>query len=86
MACLVRLVKRRVVASDSYRLWSSKEASYHLHRHGCPISDMKQKVTSAKTYEGDVKLTFKQQDEGVFIYTEGLKDNKIDQIITLTVK
>jgi alpha-L-fucosidase len=50
------------------------------------IPDMKQKVTSANTFEGNVKLNFKQQDEGVFIYTDGLKDNKIDQIIKLTIK
>jgi alpha-L-fucosidase len=50
------------------------------------IPDMKRKVTSANTFEGNVKLNFKQQDEGVFIYTDGLKDNKIDQIIKLTIK
>ena len=54
MACLVRLVKRRVVASDSYRLWSSKEASSHLHRHGCPISDMKQKAYAAAGVDIDL--------------------------------
>jgi alpha-L-fucosidase len=50
------------------------------------IPNLEQKVVSAKTFEGETKLKFKQQDEGVFIYLDGLKENPVDQIITLTVK
>lgn len=60
-----------------------------LHPDGKPylfIPDLDMKVTSAKTFEGGKKLKFKQQDEGVFVYTEGLPENDFDQIIRLSVK
>ncbi len=84
--------KGNILPSQDWGTVTAKDKELFVHilnPSGKPylfISDMKQKVTSAKTFEGDVKLTFKQQDEGVFIYTEGLKNNEIDQIIKLTVK
>jgi alpha-L-fucosidase len=50
------------------------------------IPNLEQKVVAAKTFEGETKLKFKQQNEGVFIYLDGLDENEVDQIITLTVK
>ncbi len=50
------------------------------------IPNFEPKVVSAQTFEGDVKLKFKQQAEGVFIYLDGLKENPVDQIIQLTIK
>ncbi|MGQ1889968.1 alpha-L-fucosidase [Thermophagus sp. OGC60D27] len=50
------------------------------------IPDLKLKVASAKNFENGAKLKFKQQAEGVFIYTKGLPENDVDQIIILKVK
>ncbi|MEQ8879297.1 MAG: alpha-L-fucosidase, partial [Cyclobacteriaceae bacterium] len=50
------------------------------------IPDLDAKVLSAKAFDGGGNLKFKQQDEGLFIYTDGLPANSIDQIIRLTVK
>ena len=50
------------------------------------IPDLKVRVKSAKGFDDNVKMKFKQQKEGVFIYLKGLKDNAIDQIVTLTIK
>ncbi len=50
------------------------------------IPNLKEKVVAAKAFDGGEKLKFKQQDEGLFIYTDGLPANSIDQIIRLSVK
>lgn len=50
------------------------------------IPNLKVKVKSAYGFDENVKLKFKQQKEGVFVYIKDLKENAIDQIITLTVK
>lgn len=63
----------------------NKELFVHvLKPNGKPyifIPELKQKVKSARTFEGNVKLKFKQQEEGVFIYTDGLKDNEINNSV-----
>lgn len=50
------------------------------------IPNLKEKVVAAKAFDGGKKLKFKQQDEGLFINTDGLPENSIDQIIRLTIK
>ncbi len=82
----------KVIASQDWGTITQKNNEMFVHiltPNGKPyifIPQFEQKITSAKTFEGDVKLKFKQQDEGVFIYTEGLEENNIDQIIRLTVR
>jgi len=50
------------------------------------ISGLKAKVTSAKAFDGDKKMKFKQVDEGVFIYLSEDFDSSIDGIIKLKIK
>ncbi|MBD1366209.1 alpha-L-fucosidase [Mucilaginibacter sp. ZT4R22] len=49
------------------------------------IPQMKEKVTKAVLLNGGGTVKFKQQPEGVFIYTNGLTMDPIDTIIKLTV-
>ena len=44
------------------------------------------KITDAIQFSTKKKINFKQQAEGVFIYTEGLQPDKYDTVIELTTK
>lgn len=44
------------------------------------------KITDALQFSTRKKINFKQQAEGVFIYTEGLQPDKYDTVIELTTK
>lgn len=44
------------------------------------------KITAANAFEKGVKLKYRQQPEGLFLYTEGLQQNAIDAVIVLTTQ
>lgn len=50
------------------------------------IPDLKEKITSATTFDGKTKIKFKQLKEGTFLYLKTNSDNSIDNIIKLTTK
>jgi len=48
------------------------------------IPKLKQKITGASLFDGNGKVRFKQQPEGVFIYLDNVPADNIDTIIKLT--
>lgn len=50
------------------------------------IPELMHKVISANAFDGNQKVKFKQVPEGLFIYTDQLPENSVDQIIVLTIK
>ncbi|WP_372775410.1 alpha-L-fucosidase [Mangrovibacterium sp.] len=67
-----------------------KELFVHiLETPGLPyifIPEFNEKITSAYSFDGNVKVKYKQVEEGVFIFTEGIPANSVDQIVKLTIK
>jgi alpha-L-fucosidase len=49
------------------------------------IPGLKSKVINAMTFDGK-KVKFKQQDEGVFIYTDGIAEDADDTVLKMEVK
>lgn len=82
----------KVIATQDWGTITQKDKELFVHILK-PVGDsylfipnLEQKVVAAKTFEGDMKLKIKQQDEGLFIYLNGLQANAVDQIIKLTIK
>ncbi len=50
------------------------------------IPKLKDKVSKAVLLSNGSAVKFKQQPEGVFIYTDGLVMDEVDTIVKLTVK
>lgn len=82
----------QIIPNQEWGTITAKDNTLFVHvlnQPGLPyvfIPQFDKKVLSATSFDKNVKLKFKQQKEGLFIYTGGLKENDIDQIIKLKIK
>ncbi len=82
----------KVVDPQNWGVLTQKENVLYVHilnQNAQPyifIPELKLKVIAASSFEGNLKVKFKQVDEGVFVYTEGIPANEFDQIVKLTIK
>ena len=50
------------------------------------IPGLKEQVIAANVFKGDKKVTWKQQQEGLFLYLDGVDQDEIDTVIELQVQ
>lgn len=81
-----------VVPPQSWGVVTGKGKTLYVHILGKAKDDfifipgLKEKIVSAKSFGKENKIRFKQMDEGIFIYLEGLELSDIDTIIQLQIK
>jgi alpha-L-fucosidase len=81
-----------VVAPQDWGVITRKDNTLYVHilkpssEPFIYIPNLTLKIIDAASFEGGSKVKFKQQDEGVFIYTGQIPANAVDQIITLKIK
>lgn len=81
-----------VVAPQDWGVVVSKAKTLYAHIMSRPalnfifIPGLKEKIVKATAFEGGKELKFRQQPEGVFVYTDGLPLNDTDAIIQMTIK
>jgi alpha-L-fucosidase len=79
-----------VVTPQQWGVVTEKENTLYVHILSTPPEDyilipaLKQKIVKAITLAKGNSLKFKQQPEGVFVYTKGIKTDPYDTIIKLT--
>lgn len=81
-----------VVASQDWGTITKKDKTLYVHILEAPqdpfifISEFKEKIVSAKSFDGKTKIKFKQMKEGTFLYIDTESIDKIDEIIKLKIK
>jgi alpha-L-fucosidase len=81
-----------IMKEQQWGVVTAKEKTWYAHVLQPPLqpyvffSDIKVKITKAVLFTNKIPLKFKQQPEGVFIYTDGVMFGDIDTIIELQLK
>lgn len=81
-----------VIAPQDWGLITAKNKTLYVHVLNRPagnyifIPGLSQKIVSATLFDGNQKVNFKQQPEGVFVYLNNLPANDMDLVISLTTK
>lgn len=78
-----------IIAPQEWGMVTAKEKTFYVHVLA-PVNgpfiflpNLKQKIKSAKLFNQGTTVNFKQTEEGVFIYTTGVKMDAVDTIIEL---
>lgn len=81
-----------VIEPQEWGMVTSKNKTIYVHilnSDGKPyifLPGFAPKVLTAVSFDSKQKIKFKQQPEGLFIYTEGIPVNDVDAIVELTTK
>lgn len=81
-----------IITPQDWGTVTAKDRSLFVHVLRKPstnyifIPGINAKIADASSFDKTVKLKFRQQAEGLFIYTDGLRDVATDTIIVLTTK
>jgi len=81
-----------VIEPQDWGIVTSKNKTLYVHllntfdKQVVFLPGLTMKITNAVQFSTRKKINFKQQAEGVFIYTEGLQSDKHDTVIELTTK
>ncbi len=81
-----------IIKEQQWGVITAKEKALYAHIFTAPNQDyifipsIKQKITKATTLKGDVKINFKQQPEGVFVYVKGINIDPYNTVIKLSTK
>ena len=80
-----------VIPPQEWGVVTAKNKSLYIHVLKKPgagyvfLPGLKEKVSAARLFDGKSKLSFRQQPEGLFVYTDNLPGQGVDDIIELTL-
>lgn len=81
-----------IIPSQDWGTVTAKDKKLFVHILKSPSEDfillprITQKVASVQLYSSKQSLTWKQQQEGIFIYLAGIAINNVDEVLEVTLK
>ncbi len=78
-----------IIEPQEWGVLTAKDQTVYVHllkptgKNYIFIPGITKKITGAQSFSGKQKLKYKQQQEGVFVYMEGVEINTIDTVIEL---
>ncbi len=82
----------KLIEAQDWGVVTAKKNTAYVHilhpngKKAIFLPDLKEKVTQAYLFDTKQKIRFKQQPEGLFIYTEGVEWEEPDTVIVLQLK
>lgn len=81
-----------IITPQDWGTVTAKDKQLFVHVFKKPLGNylfvpgLSARVTEASSFDKSVKFRFRQQPEGLFIYTDGLREDAVDAVIVLTTK